>query len=468
MAIHNVLDFNIIGDGNTDNTDNLNKLMSILEYGETLYFPSGKYLISDTIYLKKGINILGESWQSVLIRQEDFVNKPMIICNNSSALPNEASFVSTLTLDGKFNDTPQNGGHGIYVENTQNFFIKNVCIINQGGSGIKMGGSNLNNTIEINDSYIRHNAMHGVYVDSYASDIHIYHCDIGSNIRDNVIFRGTSSTIKNSVLWGSKSECGLRMYGKSNHISECQIEGNARHAVLLVGASHCSIRSNKIYASVWKGAYGIYIEKTGTEPVENIFIQGNMIYSSLVEGYSPFTRAIHIQSEHKNIKVYNNNVSYLGIGTEDFEKRPYVTGLSMDKGDTWNNIDAPLFLRANMSLDTILKHNTHTPLLFDDVLTDISEIVKDGYIVLREDGIYTLSGTIRLLKVNNSNQTRLSLLINGKVDETIYYYQENTPKTIEFSKTVKLNSDSRITLNMVTVGEDFTVSKSSTITFFKH
>lgn len=468
MTIHNVLDFHLVGDGVTDNSEKLSKMIEFLDQDATIYFPSGKYVLSDTIHLTKRINILGESWQSILLRSSSLLNKPMIHYSYPSTLESGALSISNITLDnGEENPIVSSEENGIYVENSQNLFIENVCVMHQGGSGIKLGGSNLNNTIEINDSYIRDNKIHGIHVENYCSDIHIYHCDVGSNEDANILFAGTSSTIKDSVIWGSKKECGIFVLGSSNHISNCQIEGNARHAIVIREASHCSIRSNKIYASVWTGTYGIYVDNTEKNQVENIFIQGNMIYSSLAEGYSTFTRAIHIQPFHKNIKVFDNNLSYLGIGKEEPTQRPYVEGLSMAKGDRWNNIDDPLFVNAAMASDSVLISNVNTPLFFRNVSVDLSQILEDGVLKIREDGIYSLSGVVNLADIDATNQSKLSLFLNNVLSDTIRYYVKDTPNSIEFSKKLILKAGDTLALSMVTIGSNSAVSKNSNVTFVK-
>lgn len=469
MVVFNVIELGAVGDGVRDNSTTLARIFNFADRGDTIYFPNGTYLISETLYVKKGINLLGESWGSILLRSSAFSNTPTVHCNNEQASVIEASSIDTLLINGAKSDTQvQEESVGIYIENTENFFLKNICVVNHNGSGIKLDGGFKNSTIEINDSYIRHNNGNGVHVGSFCADIHIFHCDIGGNQDDNIRFQGTSSTIKNSILWGSIKECGLRLNGNSNHISECQIEGNARHAIVLSGSSHSSVRSNKIYASVSTGSYGVYAESRGESPIENILIQGNMIYSSIVEGWTEISRAIYILPEHKNFKVFDNNLSYLGIGNINPVKRPYALGLEMYKGDQWNNIDDPLFVMTKLTTATPLVSNKTTPLIFDNVQKDLSNISSEGYFNLREDGIYQLSGEIHLNDIPDTNKTALRLDINGKLDETIIYYEKNTPSIISFSSPFELKAGSRVTLNIVTIGEEGLVNLDTRIKLIKN
>lgn len=80
-SIYNVTDYQIKGDGETDNTQQINLLIASMEKGGggTIYFPAGKYvsgtieLKSDTtLYLDAGATILGSS------NQEEY---PIIDCN---------------------------------------------------------------------------------------------------------------------------------------------------------------------------------------------------------------------------------------------------------------------------------------------------------------------------------------------------------------------------------------------------
>lgn len=469
MTIYNAHEFNMIGDGITNNSPQLKKIINFMESGDILYLPKGKYLINESLELTQGISLQGENWESIIIRGEELKNDPMIKCNNNGAKLVESSFICNLTLDGAKNDDEAiMEGNGIEIENTCNFFIKNILVINQSGTGIKLGGSALVNTIEITDCYIRNNNIYGIYAESYCSDIHIFHCDIGSNQNDNIRFLGVSSTIKNCTIWGSKKETGLRLIGQSNHVTSCQIEGNARHALLITGASHSSIRTNKIYASVWTGSYGIYIEKRGDYPVENIFIQGNMIYSSLSEGYSPMKRAIFINPEHKNIKVFSNNLSYLDLGEIDKNKRPYVQGLSLEKGDQWDKIDDPFFVKVKLSQNVTLKTNEQTTLLFNETLTDLSDVCSDGFVKIREDGVYQFSGELHLSNISSTNSSKLSLEVNGKLFETIAYYGSSTPSVINFTLPVLLTTDDEVTLNVVTVGQEAIVNTGTKLQIIKN
>lgn len=469
MKLYNVLDYGFTPDGKTDNIEMFKKLWKEIEPRSTIYFPTGEYLVSESLIINKFINIKGDGWNSKIIKNSNFSDNGILSVSSPSKSidPADSIRISDILLDASVPTEGEIETDGIVIDGGNNLFFDNIGITNQSGNGIAFKNNSLNNTVEISKCYIRKCQKSGINISSFSSDIHINECDIGYNTLSNVILAGTSSTIKNSTVWGSTTDCGLVINGKSNHISNCQFEGNARHAILLYDASHSSITSCKIYSSLFAGAYGIYLTKTDEQIIENVLISGNMIYSSLSETYNPFKNAIFVDQDHKSIKVFDNSISYLGIGSEDKSKRPYVEGLSLFKGDSWNNINDPLFINAQLSSNVELSNNVITPLLFDNILNDISQISKDGYLLIREDGIYTLSGTIQLLTTNISNSSKLSVFIDGLPDSTIHYFPADTPEIIGFSKTLILKSETKVTLSMVTIGEKLILSSNSNINVCK-
>ena len=63
----NVKDFGAVGNGTTDDTTAVRNAINSATNGETIYFPKGKYMISDTLtFQNKGFRMLGDSQQSIL------------------------------------------------------------------------------------------------------------------------------------------------------------------------------------------------------------------------------------------------------------------------------------------------------------------------------------------------------------------------------------------------------------------
>ena len=59
--IYNVLNYGVVGDGVTDDTKNIQKILNEIPQGYTVYFPSGTYKVTDTLTVNKPINIVGDS-----------------------------------------------------------------------------------------------------------------------------------------------------------------------------------------------------------------------------------------------------------------------------------------------------------------------------------------------------------------------------------------------------------------------
>lgn len=469
MKLYNVLDYGVNATPETNNANLINQLISDIAEYSTIYFPTGEYLILESILVNKRISFIGDGFNSRLVRDKIFDQGSIFSFNlpYEDSSPTNSSQISNLLLGSNFEKTSEHlESHGIFIHRAVNLFLNNIAITNQPGSGVEFSNEFLNNTIEINNSYIRLCNKHGVNISSYSSDIHIENCDIGLNRLSNILLEGVSSTVKNSTIWGSKEDCGILLRGPSNHISLCQIEGNFRHAMYLIGSDHCSINSCKIYASISTGSYGIYIASNPDKEIENIFINGNMIYSSLSDSYSSFEDAIFIDNHHKNFKVFNNNMSYLGIGEIVTDKRPYVKGLSLKNGDLWNNIDDYLFFKGGFLSTLYILDNTPTPIYFSKIEIDLSNICKDKQIYIREDGTYNLSGYLSISSEQNPI-VKISINKNNKMDELIYYGTYNKQEQISLNFNWLSYEGEVISLYITTSGGEIAIFNNSTIKITK-
>lgn len=143
--IYNVSDFGIFGDGVTDVTDLLNNLFAAIKHTRpVIYFPSGVYIISKTIYpfYNYGTTIMGDGRNSTVIKFT-----PSAGLNNVFAIygnPNQGESVIkdiSVTADlfsisryTNINDypSPENG--------YKHFHTFNSSSLNQGISGIYLTG----------------------------------------------------------------------------------------------------------------------------------------------------------------------------------------------------------------------------------------------------------------------------------------------------------------------------------------
>jgi hypothetical protein len=70
-----------VGDGNTDDTAAIQKVLDNAKEGDIVYFDHGAYLISNTIHVPKNIKITGEMWPLLMATGENFTDatKPVAV-----------------------------------------------------------------------------------------------------------------------------------------------------------------------------------------------------------------------------------------------------------------------------------------------------------------------------------------------------------------------------------------------------
>lgn len=154
----NVKKFGAKGDGVSDDSKAINKVLDMVTAGQTVYFPAGNYLVNDALILrnKKSVTILGDGNASRL-----FVDK-------QQTRTSKTTFYSTLSIDecsnsiiknlciesrgenwgdadagGKFSEPDQRtdwminkGGHAVLITRSTGISINNVIARFCGSSGV--------------------------------------------------------------------------------------------------------------------------------------------------------------------------------------------------------------------------------------------------------------------------------------------------------------------------------------------
>ena len=86
INVKSVSDHPVFGDGNSDDTKNLNAVISQYADSKILFFPQGTYLVSDTIFFPKGSRVIGEAWSAISATGSTFFNPqspvPMVRVGN--------------------------------------------------------------------------------------------------------------------------------------------------------------------------------------------------------------------------------------------------------------------------------------------------------------------------------------------------------------------------------------------------
>lgn len=443
----NIKLFGAVGDGIIDDTESFKRAIEHISTGPvasnvyfSLYFPAGVYIISDTIDIVENTLYYGDGRSTVIKKKDKNLNKPLFrLKEKDIEIPSDVNLgailgseeaekylnvnvtLRRLTFEGgkDFDDLETiNGSDGLLLSGFFKLNLDDILVKNFKGTGINFHTNRLSNTLRMINTFILQNNEFGVYTNGSCGDFHILLCDIGSSRLANVNFEATGSTIKDSVIWNSIEDCGIVTGNDLVNITNCNIEGNARHQVLVWNNSHVMISGNRIYAGRYSGTVGIYCDNSIREQ-ENIVITNNNIISAIVEGWPTFSKAVVIGENHKNFTFKGNSIKYLGNGVEDKSKRPYIEGLSILKGDTWDELGELHYIKTG------LKGARLTPGAYEviEILNtgyDLSDLIVDGKILIREDGIYTLSGSILIGYGSGDNPIRVNVVIkksNGNIEK---------------------------------------------------
>lgn len=276
----NVKDYDVKGDGVTDDTTALQKVINE-NVGKTIFFPSGTYIITSSIVLPDNTTLLGENHESKLIAGADNIN----ILTNSNYLTYGSSAnkpcprcnitIQSLTIDGHFVESPytdfeltqphiRNGVTGIALYG-QPLRFYDVWAYNCGGNGIITVGSGLDetNTVPINEEsvflncVVKFNGLDGWrYIGPH--DAMMCNCAIGTNSRlkhntyANLNVEQHNLRIVNSHFYSDYGNCKAKysivLSGAQCNICNCHIEG-AGTSNMSINSPYHQISNCHIYAS---------------------------------------------------------------------------------------------------------------------------------------------------------------------------------------------------------------------------
>lgn len=74
VNVKTVSQYPVHGDGSTDDTDNLNAVISMYAGCKILYFPAGTYIVTDTIFFPAGSRVVGEAWAAISATGSNYYN----------------------------------------------------------------------------------------------------------------------------------------------------------------------------------------------------------------------------------------------------------------------------------------------------------------------------------------------------------------------------------------------------------
>ncbi len=252
-AYASVLDYGAIGDGQTDNTDAFTRAFSALA-GQTIYIPSGTYIISGKVFIPSNTTILGDGRSSVIMASAGKpVGSDLLKISNASNIT-----LSNITLSGNIIYNTREDGHsakdGIHLLDVWNSnsltvqncnFIDNVyaCIRIIGNcSDISVDNSNFENVdcgvITLGSGNVDSLSVSNSYFDGHQNSecVSLYSTGLHTNIivKDNVMknkiygiaINFAKATVNNAKVLNNKiSDCAVGIF--LNHVSNAEVIENS-------------------------------------------------------------------------------------------------------------------------------------------------------------------------------------------------------------------------------------------------
>jgi len=217
--------------------------------GDTVFFPNGVFVITNSIHPKSGLKLAGESQAGAIIQYRGASAAPMIDLSGFTSVE-----ISSLTLDG--NSNPKANGIYAYLGNGFNLHhltIKDFTDTN-GALGIHFNG---NTSRGVTDSMISDNVFTNISVGSaWGGGIRCsWHSSRNSILRNTIsqtgrggIFADNGSTnlvIQGNTVSGSGMTAeglGIEVWGGCDY---ALVEDNViDHWLSVSGTSHCAVRRN--------------------------------------------------------------------------------------------------------------------------------------------------------------------------------------------------------------------------------
>lgn len=196
------------GDGVTDDTNAIKSALNDLvpAVGGTIYFPTGTYIISETILIGGNVTIYGDGVFNSLIKLADNSN-----CNIISNDENTIMYYITIHdigLDG--NAKNNTSGSGILLHNVSDSQIYNVRIANFKDDAIHFTANKYSLAPMIYNCFIRgandYTTGSGIFCDGAVTDLYVNNVDIGWCGTAGInLAASNGSSIINAMCW----QCGV-------------------------------------------------------------------------------------------------------------------------------------------------------------------------------------------------------------------------------------------------------------------
>ena len=354
----NVFRYGATGDGVADDTQ---ELQDALDSNDSVYLPSGTYLISTVLSVSDDTVVYGDGPVS-----------EVKLGANIDAF--ELDGVSDVTL----RDFKINGVRGTYTSNTNdgvplpangtgctNILIKNLEVVDMAGAGIivlAQTGSH-SQRIRILDNYVFNTGAHGIICQDYVDETYISgnHVEDFGMLVSNRPGITTGRTSVNHRVIGNFVKCSSSALGTSVHcisIDQCDdftvsanvCENHIGFGVEVVGASNGSVTGN---TSTDGDRAGIVVTGTATLDPSKVTITGNTVTDGLAQGVY-----VHDGSgtQPQEVCISGNvidNCATVGVQVEDTVDVVCSGNIIRDCGRSgvWTNLTDRMIITDNLIKD---------------------------------------------------------------------------------------------------------------------
>lgn len=331
-----------INDGNSDNVAINNAIKFCNQAGGgTIFFPSGKYLLQDTINLLSNVHIEGEGDSTILHNLSNKNTIDIIGYPPDNRIHNIG--IKKMIVEGDLNTNSGIIGINILSSFT-NFYPRTNNPPNPPGNYYSKQRGDV---INITDVTIRNHKSHGLKFED-GSQLLLSGCTIERNGEYGIfVFRLSNHLIVES--------CGVSRNGKSgiyiNHVASnatitgSQFVGNKHYGVNIFGAdmpvvSFCSFNQNKlggikIHGNNIRRTYGALV--TGCLFADNVYENtGNASEIEISETYSASILSNVFYDLNHHLSSYN---SYSMIHVRNNVKGCTISGNSWSRFDYASNPD---------------------------------------------------------------------------------------------------------------------------------
>lgn len=230
---YNVLEYGAKGDGVTDDTSSIQKLIDSIPngYNATIYFPSGTYIIDGISISNGSIYLKGESQTSTIIKSY----------SNSFAISFKSHDSEIIYGNGASNFTIINNSVNskisyLYLENIGQADFNNIILKNTNKEGI--GISMLNVTQTFFTNIYEDNMNYGINMSLkdgsiYNNDIYFTNCKFNNNNSFGIFSSGVAGLYLNNVDL-SNNDVGIKLtYSKDILISNISVNNSKKNGMYI-------------------------------------------------------------------------------------------------------------------------------------------------------------------------------------------------------------------------------------------